>query len=129
MPRDKIFTVARIFTYLGWPLIVLFGLLAVMSVLMAPVLLFSDGEGREGVIGVLIGGALFAAFAYVGRLYLTTAKRLRSRDPEAAKTATLLCMPLLLGFPIFTIAGIYCFVLLGAYPDYLASEQVEVSDD
>ena len=129
MARDKILTVARIFTYLGWPLLVLFGLMAMVSVALTPVLFFSDDEGREGVIGMLIGGAVFAVFAYVGRLYLTTSNRLRGRDPEAAKTATLLCVPLLFGFPIFTIAGIYCFVLLGAYPDYLASEQAEVSND
>ena len=123
MPRDKIFTVARIFTYLGWPLLILFGLMAVLSLAMAPVLFFSGGEARTGVVAMLFGGVLFVAFASVGWLYLATAKRLRNRDPQAAPVATLLCILLLLGFPIFTLAGVYCYVLLRAYPDYLAAEQ------
>lgn len=123
MPRDKIFTVARIFSYLGWPLLILFGLMSLVSLAIAPMLLLSDGEARTGVGGMLFGAVLFAAFASVGWLYLATAKRLRRRDPQAAPVATLLCILLLLGFPVFTLAGVYCYVLLRAYPDYLAAEQ------
>jgi uncharacterized protein YhhL (DUF1145 family) len=119
--QEKIRTVARIFTYIGWPLAILTGLLAIVGAVVLIVLLFT-AEGRQQFFAALIGVLVFGVFAYLGMKYVSVAKRLRARDPHDATTARLLCLPLLIGFPIFTIAGLYCLALLGQYDDYWAAE-------
>jgi hypothetical protein len=114
----KIATVARIPSYLGWPFLVLWGAMAAFSLLLVPMALIlkTDDPNRWWAIAAVPVCFALAMFAY---LYVRTAKRMRARDPGVDKFAQLLLLPLLLGFPIFTIVSLYCFVLLSHYPAYL----------
>jgi hypothetical protein len=96
--------------------------MAALSLLLIPMVLFvrTEDPDRWAVLAMVPVCFALALLAYS---YVKTAKRLRSRDPQAAKMATLLAIPLLFGFPIFTIAGLYCFVLLGHYPAYLIERE------
>ena len=116
---QKIATVARILSYLGWPFLILWGAMALVSVLLVPVALFVKTDDPERWWMLAAVPACFAA-AWFAYLYVRTAKRLRARDPDAATTARLLVLPLLIGFPIFTVASLYCLSLLSHYPAYLA---------
>jgi hypothetical protein len=93
--------------------------MATFCVLLIPMVLFvkTDDPNRWWVLAAAPACTVPALLAY---LYIKTAKRLRARDPQAATTARLLALPLILGFPIFTIASIYCLSLLSFYPAYLA---------
>jgi hypothetical protein len=120
IPAAKIATVARIFSYLGWPFFVFFGGMAALGTVLAPIPLFIKSDENLPWCVFLVGAPVFWAMAFLARLYLKTARRLRSRDPNAVTTTKILLIPMVFGFPIFTIAAIYCFALLSYYPQYLA---------
>ena len=99
----KLLGVVRIFRWVGW-----LGL--TLSTAAALALIYvSIADNR---LDWLWSVAFCAAAGWIAVKFINVAKQLATDSPDARKRARALCLLLLPGIPIFTIAGIWCLLVL-----------------
>jgi hypothetical protein len=109
LPAQRIRSVARIFRWVGWagvityaPFTLIFGGLLLFSLLTG---MFVPSEDPPPPVMVAIG----AGVSFVSYVFLRTAKGLLNKNPKAQRAALVMSCVLMIGFPVFTIAGVTCF--------------------
>lgn len=118
--------VIRIFHYIGWPFFILMGAMTVMTLSLG-VLAVAAGE-TEQIGFVLLGSLAFALLTLFFYAFIRVARQMRARNPKASGPATALSALMLLGFPLFTIVGVICLVvIMSKYAAYCAAQQAPSS--
>jgi hypothetical protein len=104
----QIRVVIRVFRLTGWPLLILFGGIVVLVVLTILTRIVADGVAGKPLPAELIPGPSLLAIAGIGSI--SVASQLARRKPGARWQGYVLSLLMLLGFPVFTIVGVSCFL-------------------
>lgn len=105
LPAQRIRSVARIFRWMGWVGVTLY-------LFLGDLLLFLLLNGiplrpEDDTLLELIGVGVF--FLFASYMFLRAAKGLLNKSPKAKRAALVMSCVLMIGFPVFTIAGVACF--------------------
>ena len=108
--------VIRVFRYIGWPGAILFCSLSLFLFFCAFVHL-DDWSAHFGIVGMV-----FLGLAGYFVLALRVASRMARRDRRVKLQAQLVCLPLLLVFPLLTIVSLMCLTKIWQYYDEYCKE-------
>ena len=113
LATTRIRSVSRTFRWLGWILTILYVPIVVTCVVSLVLALL--GHPVDSPLVLALASVFNGAILAVAILFILTGRRIAAGDYSVRGRALFLSCILMLGFPIFTVIGIFCFRYLKMY--------------